>query len=97
MIYDIGDRRKLTCEVRDESGVLADPTALTFTMRAPNATLTTYAWPADAEVVRTSTGLFHVYWDCAQSGTHVWRFAATGTVAAAEESSFSVRASRVLG
>lgn len=96
MTHDIGDRRKLTCEVRDEAGALADPTGLTFTMLAPDATVTAFVWDADVELVRTAAGLFHVYWDCDQVGVHHWRFAATGTIAAAEESSFAVRASRVL-
>jgi hypothetical protein len=94
--YDIGDRRKLTCEVRDEDGDLADPTALTFTMREPDATLTVYVWQTDAELVRTAVGTFHTYWDCSQAGAHRWRFAATGTVAAAEESAFAVRTSQVI-
>ncbi len=93
--YDIGDRRKLTCEVRDEDEVLVDPTGLTFTMKIPDGTLTTYDLN-DAELVHDSTGKYHVYWDCATSGKYYWRFAATGNVAAAEESSFSVRASKVL-
>lgn len=75
---------------------LADPTVLTFTMLEPDSTSTTYV-SGDAEVIRDSLGLFHVYWDCTQAGVHRWRFAATGTIAAAEEASFTVRESRVLG
>jgi hypothetical protein len=94
--HDIGDRRKLTCEVRDEDGALVDPTALVFTMKTPDATVTSYEYLTDVEVVRDSLGLFHVYWDCAAAGKHYWRFAATGNVGAAEESTFTVRASKVL-
>ena len=93
--YDIGDRRKLTCEVRDEAGDVVDPTGLTFTMKVPAGTLTSYDL-ADVQLVHDSTGKYHVYWDCTTSGKYFWRFAATGNVAAAEESSFSVRASKVI-
>ena len=94
--YDIGDRRKLTCEIRDENETLVDPTTLVFTMKKPDATLTTYTYGTDAQLVRDSTGLFHVYWDCATAGKYFYRYAATGNVGAAEESTFTVRASKVL-
>jgi hypothetical protein len=94
-IHDLGDRRKLTCEVRDESDQLVDPTGLTFTMREPDGTLTSWT-KADPEMINDSVGAYHVYWDCAQVGKHFWRFAATGNVGAAEESGFKVRVSRVL-
>lgn len=93
--HDIGDRRKLTCEVRDESGALVDPVVLTFYMREPDGVLTTYDL-TDTEVVRDSVGVFHTYWDITQSGTHNWRWAASGNVGAAEETSFKVKASKVL-
>lgn len=93
--HDIGDRRKLTCEIRDETDALTDPDVLVFSMREPDGVLTTYDLN-DVEVVRDSVGLYHVYWDCTQSGTHNWRWAASGNVGAAEESAFKVRASKVL-
>jgi hypothetical protein len=94
--HDIGDRRKLTCEVRDEANALIDPSGLTFTMRAPDGTLTEYTLADVADLVRDSVGVYHVYWDCTQAGKHFWRFAATGNVGAAEETSFKVRVSKVL-
>jgi hypothetical protein len=93
--YDIGDRRKLTCEVRDEDGVLIDPTALVFTMKDPGGLLTSYDLN-DVELVRDSVGLFHTYWDCVLIGKHCWRFAASGNVGAAEEKNFTVRPSTVI-
>ena len=93
--HDIGDRRKLTCEVRDEDGTLLAPDALVFTMREPDGTLTTYDL-ADEEMILDSVGLYHVYWDCTQAGKHFWRWAASGNVGAAEESSFKVLVSKVL-
>ena len=93
--YDIGDRRKLTCQIRDGNNVLADPTDLTFTMREPNATQTIYEYGEDVELVKDSTGIYHVSWDCTQAGVHNWRYAATGNLVVAEESNFVVRQSFV--
>lgn len=92
--YDIGDRRKLVCEVRDEDNVLTDPTVLTFKMLEPDEVETEYVYGTDAEVVKDSTGIYHVYWDCTQQGVHYWRYEATGTVVAAEEAHFYIRESK---
>lgn len=93
--YDVGDRRKLIVEVRNEDNELADPSALSFMMREPNDTLTTYDLD-DTELVKDSVGIYHVYWDIAMAGKHYWRWAASGDIAAAEESLFAVRVSKVL-
>lgn len=95
-VYDIGDRRKLSCEIRDEDGSLVDPTALTFTMREPDGTVTHYVRGTDAELVRDSLGIFHVHWDCELAGFHTWRFEADGVIAVAAEAIFNVRRSQVL-
>lgn len=94
LVHDIGDRRKLTCEVRNEAGALTAPTELVFTMREPDDTITTY--DLDDGVVTDSTGVYHVYWDITQAGKHYWRWAASGNVGVAEEASFKVLVSKVL-
>lgn len=95
-VYDIGDRRKLSCEIRNESGVLTDPTTLVFTMREPDGTITDYLYGTDAELVKDSVGVYHVYWDCALAGIHRWRLEADGAVVVAEEALFNVRRSHVI-
>ena len=89
--YDIGDRRKLTCQVKDEGGALADPDALVFQMRHPDGSVIEYQYGTDSQLVRVSVGVFYVYWDCAVAGIHRYRWTATGALAAAEESGFQVR------
>lgn len=96
MIYDLGDRRKLICEIRDEDDVLADPTTLIFKMIEPDQTYTEYEYGTDEELVKDSTGKYHVYWDCITPGIHYWRYEATGSVVAAEEADFYVRKSKVV-
>jgi hypothetical protein len=96
--YDVGDRVKLSAEIRDLESVgspLIDPDTLVFKMLEPNATITTYTYGVDPELVRDSVGVFHVEWDVDQAGNHWSRFAASGNVGAAEERGFKVRAPRV--
>jgi hypothetical protein len=94
-VYDIGDRRKLSCEIRNEDGDLTDPTTLTFTMREPDDAVTQFVYGTDTEVVRDGQGVFRVYWDCELAGFHNWRFEADGTVVVAAEAVFNVRRSQV--
>ena len=95
-VHDVGDRRKLTCEVRTEEGDLVDPTSLSFTMREPDGLVTEYLHGTDTELAEDTTGKYYVYWDCAQVGIHNWRFEASGTVQAVEESMFACRESQVI-
>lgn len=90
MNYAIGDRRKLSCEIRDEDGNLADPDTLTFTMYTPDDAVTTYEYGTDTELVRDSVGKFHVYWDCAQSGLHRYTWVSSGSLALVQGSTFLV-------
>ena len=96
--YDRGDRIRLTATIRDleNDNVLVDPDTLEFTILEPDASTTTYVYGTDAEVIRDSVGVFHVYWDAAQSGLHWARYAASGNVGAAEELGFKVGRSKVL-
>jgi hypothetical protein len=93
--YDIGDRRKLSCEIRDETGVLIDPTTLLFKMYEPDKTLTVFTYGEDNEVNNDGVGSYYVYWDITKAGTHWWRYEATGNVGVAEEAKFLVRKSKL--
>jgi len=94
--YDVGDRRKLCCEIRNEDGDLADPTTVTFKIKAPDGEVTVYVLDTDAELVRDSTGTYHVYWDITLNGTYWWRFEASGNIGAAEEAAFKARTPHVV-
>lgn len=85
--YHIGDLRRLTAAF-SVGGVATDPTTLSFTMRAPDGTVTTYVYASDAELVRDSAGAFHVDWPVAQAGRHSYRFAGTGAAQEAGEGEF---------
>ena len=88
-LYDIGDapRFSATFEV---DGVATNPTATLFKFKTPAGTETTYTHGVDVELVRDSTGQFHV--DFALDTAGVWhvRWVGTGSAAGAEEYSVKV-------
>jgi hypothetical protein len=73
----------------DAAGALADPTAVTLTVRAPDGTLST------PSVSKAATGRYSATVSPSQSGTWVYRWVGTGAVTAAAEGAFYVRARRV--
>ena len=95
--YDVGDLVRLSAAFADTSGSAADPTTVTFKIarRTPGTALvpTVYVFGTDAEVVKDSTGNYHVDWPAAAFGDHVWQVIGTGTVATAQVATFMVRAS----
>jgi len=88
--YDVGDKVRMSAAFTS-SGAATDPTGLTFKIKVPAGTVTTYVYGTDAELVKDSTGNYHVDFTVAASGRHVYRFAGTGVVTAAGESNFEVR------
>lgn len=91
--YTLGTQVRLSATFT-VSGTATDPTAVTFKIREPDATVTTYVYGTDAELVKSSTGVYYVDYTTAAEGIHAWRMVGTGTVIAAEEQQFTVRDSR---
>lgn len=60
---DIGDRRRFILTCLDADDDPADPTAVTITSRSPSGSESAKSWKAagggDAEVVKSSTGVFY--------------------------------------
>lgn len=57
--YALGQRVVCSVACRNPSGTLANPDVMKFEFYGPGQTPTTYTYPADAALVRDSTGLFH--------------------------------------
>jgi hypothetical protein len=93
---DIGDGVRLTGTFTDIAGAAADPTAVTFRMKEPDDTVTVYVYLTDGELVKDSTGVYHVDWTLLQDGDHYWRMEGTGAVIAAAEGYVRVRNSQIL-
>lgn len=80
--YDLGDMRRMPAAFTDIDGNPADPTDVTFRMREPDGTVTSYVYGVDGELIRDSLGNFHVDWLYAQEGRHFCDFTGSGVVQA---------------
>ena len=83
--YDIGDELRLSVSFTDITGVAADPTAVTCTVRAPDGTETVL------NNTKSTTGSYYADVGPTQSGTYFFRWAGTGALVVAEEGQFYVR------
>ena len=90
--YDLGDTRRLSAifKVLGNSPQETDPTTLKFFMREPDGTVTTYVEGTDAELVKNSTGNFHVDWLTAKVGKHYFRWVGTGAAAEVDTGEFEI-------
>ena len=88
--YDLGDTRKLsaTFTVAANSPAATDPTTLTFSIREPDGVVTSYVYLTDAELVKDSTGVYHVDWLIAKVGRHTYRWVGTGAAAETDTGEF---------
>ena len=90
-VRDLHDKCRLTVTFKNLVGSETDPSAISFKMLEPDGTVTTYVYSVDAELVKSSTGVYYVDYDPDQAGRHLYRFIGTGTVAQTVESEFWVR------
>lgn len=95
-LYDIGDVARVTATFTDDAGTPADPSSVTATVRAPDATTTNYTVTA-GQIVKDSTGNYHLDIPCTLAGDYYYVFKGVGTIAAAEEGTFTVRSPETTG
>lgn len=93
--FEIGSMPRLSATFA-VSGTPTDPTTVTFKLRKPDGSITTYLYGVDAQLVKSSAGVYYVDWTTALEGIHIWRMAGAGACVAAEEQSFHVRGSDVI-
>jgi len=86
-----GGEVHLEAAFRDINGVLADPSTIVFTIRAPDGTETVYTYSA-AEVSRSGTGVYYRDVTPDVGGHWAWRAESTGNPQTAEEDTFYVTA-----
>ncbi len=93
--YDEGNVLRIPFEFRNTSDALFDPAVIKFEFRKPNAAVVTYTYPTDVQLVKDSTGKYHVDLDLDVSGHWLYRPYSTGTGKAAEPGTFTVKADPV--
>lgn len=89
-IYDKGDVVRVSGAFTNLASAAIDPDVVLFAFRRPDNTGAIYTYGTDAQLVKDSTGNYHVDLDADQVGTYYYRMYSTGTGKAAEESSFLV-------
>jgi hypothetical protein len=90
MSYPFGSSVRVTATFRDEDDELFDPAVVLFRVKAPSETETTYTYGDDAEVVKDSTGIYHMWVTGNQAGTWAYRAVGDDEQDVANESSFDV-------
>lgn len=87
-VYDVGDKVRLSAAFTDISAVAQDPGGVEFKIRAPAGTVTSYVYGVGAEVVKDSTGNYHVDYLISAAGRYRYRFAGVTSGQAASERQF---------
>lgn len=83
----IGSLKRLSATFK-VNGMATDPAAVTFKLRDPAGTLTTYVYGTDAQLVRDSAGAFHVDWPVAAAGRHFVKWDGDGAADVAAQTEF---------
>lgn len=87
---DVGDVVVISVNIKNLSNNDIDPTTLTFRLKNPNGAVIQYVYGTDAELVKDSTGNYHVDYTTVRRGIHHYRFFSTGVGEGAVESTFEV-------
>lgn len=86
--YDVGDKVRLSAAFTDENEVATDPTTVTVRYRKPDESTVVKVHVTDAEVVKDSTGNYHIDISVDAAGKWFYRWEGTGTLEAAGDASF---------
>ena len=90
--YYPGEQVRVKCEFRVDD-VLTDPTGVVFKYKPPVGAIVTYTYGTDPELVKASTGTYHVDLTLTDDGKWEVRFEGTGAVVAAVEGIVKVASS----
>jgi hypothetical protein len=94
MPFTQGDLVRLDGIFRTAAGVLLDPTAVSVTVVRPDEQRNTYTYVTDADVVKDTTGTYHINVSASIPGTWRYWWHSTGTGQAGKEESFIVLAAK---
>lgn len=92
--YDIGDVVRCAVAFTNAAGTAVDPTTVKFRIRKPDRSIDFYTYGVDAEVIKDSTGNYHMDILIDQSGTWYYRMEGITTNRGAGETSLIIRRSK---
>lgn len=82
--------------IAPDTGLPVDPTGVLLKIRKPDATLVTFIYGINQEIIKTITGNYYMDVVCDQAGKWTWRWEAITPNAGASEGELLVMASHVL-
>lgn len=89
--YHKGDRPRVSAEFEDSSGNAVDPTTLTFKYTDPSGNVSTLEYGGSpADIVKDSTGNYHIDIDADEAGEWFYKWIATGNAQGGEPGQFKV-------
>lgn len=86
---NVGQAFTHRAEFRDVDGALVDPASVTWTGRDPSDVDTVYVYGTDVELVKDSTGLYHVNGVLSAAGRWYFKFDGSG-VGVSEDTAIAV-------
>jgi|SRR5882672_4345051 len=89
-VYDLGDVVRSRVAFTNLASAAVDPGGVQFKIKSPLGAVTTYVYPVDSQLVKDSTGNYHVDVDADRQGVWVVRWVGTGSNKSASESAFQV-------
>jgi len=92
--YDIGDIARLKVIFATPDGNAVDPSVIKFRVKNPNREITFYEYGVDAEILKDSTGTYHLDLFLDRPGTWYYRMEGLESNRGAGEKSLTVRESQ---
>ena len=89
--YTIGQQIRFSAAFKNLAGTLTDPTTVTFKIESPSGTVVTYVYLTDSQLIKDSTGNYHVDYLPASSGAWNYRWEGAGAIVSASEQWFDVK------
>jgi len=90
--FIVGDVARISLEIRNTAGTLADPSSLAFYAKAPNLAVI----DRSSEIVRDDAGLYHFDLQLDSAGSYGYRWQSTGENQGVEEGTIYVYPQRVV-
>lgn len=87
---NVGQEWTATATFTDANSTVADPTTVTFWVKDPAGTVTSYVYGTDAEATKSSTGVYVLTIELATAGKYRAGVTGDGAVDAAAQWRFSV-------
>lgn len=94
--FVIGAVAKIAATIKNDAGVLADPSAFRLRVKSPSGVLTNYVFGSAGEVIKDAVGTYHALIPLTEAGRYTYRWEADAPNAGAFEGVITVKKSIVI-